>query len=485
MTTQTLPATYETVIGLEVHVQLNTASKLFCPDATTFGEDPNRNTCPVCLGMPGVLPVLNGQALESAIRIGLALNCQIATVTKFDRKQYFYPDLPKAYQISQYDQPVCGEGFLRLNNGRRVGITRAHLEEDAGKLVHAGADGLAGSTHSRVDLNRAGTPLVEIVSEPDLRSAEEARDYLMQIRNLVRYLGVCDGNLEEGSMRCDANVSLRPVGSNTYGTKAEIKNMNSFRAVQRAIEAEVARQTRILNEGGRVRQETRLWNDATGETVPMRSKEEAHDYRYFPEPDLRPLHLDLAWVETLRASQPELPDQRFSRLTQQSGLSDYDAGVLVEFKELGDFFDRTLEHTTKAKAVANWLMGDISAYLKTEKLSLTETQLSPEALAQLVERVEDGTISGAIAKKVLPELLAEGGLPDTIVAAKGLVQVSDPEAIRPVIEQILKDNPDNVAAYRAGKTKLFGFFVGQAMKATQGKANPELINQLLQTLLEG
>jgi aspartyl-tRNA(Asn)/glutamyl-tRNA(Gln) amidotransferase subunit B len=476
---------YETVIGLEIHVQLKTASKLFCPCPNRFGDAPNTNTCPVCLGMPGVLPVLNAQALEYALRIGLALNCEISEYTKFDRKQYFYPDLPKAYQISQYDLPVCGEGFLTLSNGKNVRIVRAHLEEDAGKLVHAGAEGLAGSTHSLVDLNRACTPLVEIVSHPDIRSAEEAKDYLVQVRNIVRYLGVCDGNLEEGSLRCDANVSIRPVGQEEYGTKTEIKNMNSFRAVQRAIESEVARQIEIVESGGRVVQESRLWNDATGTTMTMRSKEEAHDYRYFPEPDLRPIRIDRGYVENVRASQPILPAQRLDKFMQTYGLSEYDAGVLVEFKELGDFLEAAAVHTQNIKGVANQLMGDITAYLKNEKVELAETRLTPEALAELVAMVDAGTISSAIAKQALPELLKDGGSPKAIVEAKGLAQISDESALRAIIQQVMDANPKNVADYRAGKDKLFGFFVGQVMKATQGRANPTLINDLIKAMLAG
>lgn len=476
--------TYETVIGLEVHVQLKTESKLFDPSPNAFGDEPNININTPCLGLPGALPVLNERAVEFAIQLGLALNCQIAGITKFDRKQYFYPDLPKGYQISQYDAPICYDGFIELFNGRRVTIERAHLEEDAGKLVHAGAlGGLAGSEYSLVDLNRAGCPLVEIVSAPDLRSAEEARDYVQQIRNIVRYIGVCDGNLEEGSLRCDANVSIRPQGSTTLGTKAEIKNMNSFRSIQRAIEAEVARQIEVLESGGKVVQETRLWDEASQSTKSMRSKEEAHDYRYFPDPDLRPIAIPRDTVERFRESLTELPKQRYERLISEFGLPDYDAGVLVEFKETGDFFLEAAKHTTNYKALSNWLQGDIAGYLNTKKLSVFETKLTPDALAELVTLVENNTISSAIAKKMLPELLEKGGSPDALVKEQGLAQVSDEGALRAIVQKVIDANPAEAEAFRGGKDKLMGFFVGQVMKETQGSANPQMVNQLVKELL--
>jgi aspartyl-tRNA(Asn)/glutamyl-tRNA(Gln) amidotransferase subunit B len=474
---------YETVIGLEVHVQLKTDSKLFDMSPNAFGDEPNVNINTPCLGLPGALPVLNERAVEYAIKLGLALNCQIAEVTKFDRKQYFYPDLPKGYQISQYDAPICEHGSLVLSNGRHVRILRAHLEEDAGKLVHAGSVGLAGADYSLVDLNRAGAPLVEIVSEPDIRSAEEAREYMQQIRNIVRYLDVCDGNLEEGSMRCDANVSIRLVGAEAYGTKAEIKNMNSFRSVQRAIESEVARQTALVEAGQRVVQESRLWDEATQTTKSMRSKEEAHDYRYFPDPDLRPLAISREQVEKIREVLPELPQQRFERLIGGFGLTEYDAGVLVEFKEMGDFFELATEHTDNYKAVSNWIQGDITGYLKTHKVSIFETKLTPTALAKLVQLVDQSTISSAMAKKLLPDLLAQGGDPEKLVAEKGLVQITDEGAIRAVIQKVMDAAPKNVEDYRAGKDKLFGFFVGQVMKESKGSANPELVNALLKEML--
>ena len=480
----TLPHTqYETVIGLEVHVQLKTDSKLFDASPNAFGDEPNVNINTPCLGLPGALPVLNERAVEYAIKLGLALNCQIAEVTKFDRKQYFYPDLPKGYQISQYDAPICEHGSLTLSNGRHVRILRAHLEEDAGKLVHSGSVGLAGADYSLVDLNRAGAPLVEIVSEPDIRSAEEAREYMQQIRNIVRYLDVCDGNLEEGSMRCDANVSIRPVGATEYGTKAEIKNMNSFRSVQRAIESEVARQTELVESGQRVIQESRLWDEATQTTKSMRSKEEAHDYRYFPDPDLRPLAISREQVQAIREVLPELPHQRYDRLITGFGLSAYDAGVLVEFKEMGDFFELATEHTDNYKAVSNWIQGDITGYLKTQKVSIFETKLTPTALAQLVHLVDQGTISSAMAKKLRPDLLATGGDPEKLVAEKGMVQISDEGALRAIIQKVMDAAPKNVEDYRAGKDKLFGFFVGQVMKESKGSANPELVNSLLKEML--
>jgi aspartyl-tRNA(Asn)/glutamyl-tRNA(Gln) amidotransferase subunit B len=474
---------YETVVGLEVHVQLKTESKLFCSNAIRFGDPPNQNTCPVCLGLPGVLPVLNKKALEGAVQIGLALNCQIAEWTKFDRKQYFYPDLPKGYQISQYDQPVCFDGYLTLSTGKKVRILRAHMEEDAGKLVHSGADGLAGSDYSLVDLNRAGTPLVEIVSMPDLSSGDEAREYMTQIRNIVRYLGVCDGNLEEGSLRCDANVSIRPQGCTELGAKTEIKNMNSFRTVQRAIEVESQRQIELISAGESIVQETRLWNEATGSTVSMRSKEDAHDYRYFPDPDLRPIHIEPAYVATLREKLPQLPAERYAVLIETYELSEYDASILVETKELGDFFLQAAQHTQSHKALTNWLMGDIAAYLKTAKVALPETRLTPESLASLVDLVDAKTMSSAMAKKLLPDLLEKGGDPKALMAEKGMAQISDDGAVRELIQKVMTANPKEVEAYRGGKDKLLAFFVGQVMRESRGQASPEVVNRLLKEML--
>ena len=392
---------YEVVIGLEVHAQLKTKSKIFAPDSTEFGSEQNSHISAITLGMPGVLPVLNKECVNMGILLGLALNCEIPNRCKFDRKQYFYPDLPKGYQISQYDEPICVNGWLNVK-GKRIGITRAHLEEDAGKLVHVGAAGINGATYSLVDLNRAGTPLLEIVSEPDMRSSEEARNYMEELRNIVRYLGVCDGNLEEGSMRCDANISIMPKGSTEFGTRAEIKNVNSFSALQRAIEYEIDRQIEIVEEGGEVVQETRLWDDNLKETRSMRGKEDAHDYRYFPEPDLMPLEISREWVENIRKTMPELPEQKRQRY-MSLGLSEYDASVIVEQMPLALFFDKTLELGANPKTAVNFIMGEIAAYLKENKVEINETKLTPENLAELIALIEKGTISNNIGKQILVE----------------------------------------------------------------------------------
>jgi len=473
---------YEVVIGLEVHAQLKTKSKIFAPDGTEFGQEPNTQTCPITLGMPGVLPVLNKECVNMGILLGLALNCEIPERCKFDRKQYFYPDLPKGYQISQYDEPICTKGWLEIN-GKKIGITRAHLEEDAGKLVHAGADGLAGSTYSLVDLNRAGTPLLEIVSEPDMRSADEARAYMEELRNIVRYLGVCDGNLEEGSMRCDANISIMPKGSEVFGTRAEIKNVNSFSALQRAIEYEIDRQIEIVEEGGQVVQETRLWDDNSRETRSMRGKEDAHDYRYFPEPDLKPLVISREWVEKIRATMPELPAQKRTRY-KGLGLSEYDANVIVEQMNLALFFDRVLELGANPKMAVNFIMGEIAAYLKEEKIEINETKLTPENLAELIAMIEKGTISNNIGKQIIIEMMQTGKNASKIVEEKGLSQITDENAIKEIVECVVKSNPQQVEAYKNGKTNLLGFFVGQIMKETKGRANPKTVNELLKGFLE-
>ncbi len=475
---------YETVVGVEVHVQLKTKSKLFCPDSTTFGGDPNENTCIVCLGYPGALPVLNKQAVDYAIMLGLALNCNIAPISKFDRKHYFYPDLPKAYQISQFDMPVCEHGHMTLSTGNKVRILRAHLEEDAGKLVHAGAEGLAGSDYSMSDLNRAGTPLLEIVSEPDIRTGEEAREYMTNLRNIVRYLGVCDGNLEEGSMRCDVNVSIRPVGQTELGTKAEVKNMNSLRAIQKAVEFETQRQAKILDEGGFVSQDTRLWNDATQETITMRTKEGAADYRYFPEPDLKPLIISSEWIESVRKTLPELPKQRLEKLMTTYSLPDHDANLLVDNKDLGDCFEAAVNHNKNYKALSNWLVGDIMGWLKTEKKELAELPFDGETLAELVQLLDEKVIGSAIAKKLLPELLEKGGSPKAIVDKRGMAQVSDEGALKTEIQKVIDANPGQVEQFKAGKDKLMGFFVGQIMKATKGSANPEVVSKLIKEMLQ-
>lgn len=479
---ETLRDKYEVVIGLEVHAQLKTKSKIFAPDGTEFGQEPNSQTSPITLGMPGVLPVLNKEVVNMGILTGLALNCEIPERCKFDRKQYFYPDLPKGYQISQYDEPICVNGHLDIA-GKRIGITRAHLEEDAGKLVHAGADGLAGSSYSLVDLNRAGTPLLEIVSEPDMRSSAEARAYMEELRNIVRYVGVCDGNLEEGSMRCDANISIMPKGSKTFGTRAEIKNVNSFSALQRAIEYEIDRQIEIVEEGGEVVQETRLWDDNSKETRSMRGKEDAHDYRYFPEPDLKPLVISREWVKEIQDRMPELPAQKRARY-QGLGLSEYDANVVVEQMELALFFDKVLELGANAKTAVNFIMGEIAAYLKEEKLELVQTKLTPENLAELISLIEKGTISNNIGKQIIIEMMQTGKAASKIVEEKGLSQISDEGAIKEIVQKVVDTNPNQVAAYKGGKVQLFGFFVGQVMKETKGRANPKTVNDLLKSILD-
>ena len=472
---------YEVVIGLEVHAQLKTKSKIFAPDGTEFGKEPNSETSPITLGMPGVLPVLNKEAVNMGILTGLALHCTIPPRCKFDRKQYFYPDLPKGYQISQYDEPICVGGYLDIQ-GKRIGITRAHLEEDAGKLVHAGADGIAGSSYSLVDLNRAGTPLLEIVSEPDMRSSDEARAYMEELRNIVRYIGVCDGNLEEGSMRCDANISIMPKGSKEFGTRAEIKNVNSFSALQRAIEYEIDRQIEIVEEGGKVVQETRLWDDNSRETRSMRGKEDAHDYRYFPEPDLMPLAISREWVEEIHAKMPELPAQKRERY-QSIGLSEYDAGIIVEQMSLALFFDKVLELGANPKTAVNFIMGEISAYLKETKLDITETKLTPENLNELISLIEKNTISNNIGKQIIIDMLKEGTSAKEIVEKKGLSQITDTSAIKEICEKVVEENPKEVESYKGGKVQLLGFFVGQVMKQSKGRANPKVVNQLLKEIL--
>ena len=475
---------YEVVIGLEVHAQLKTKSKIFAPDSTEFGSEQNSHTSAITLGMPGVLPVLNKECVNMGILLGLALNCEIPNRCKFDRKQYFYPDLPKGYQISQYDEPICVNGWLNVK-GKRIGITRAHLEEDAGKLVHVGAAGINGATYSLVDLNRAGTPLLEIVSEPDMRSSEEARNYMEELRNIVRYLGVCDGNLEEGSMRCDANISIMPKGSDKFGTRAEIKNVNSFSALQRAIEYEIDRQIEIVEEGGEVVQETRLWDDNLKETRSMRGKEDAHDYRYFPEPDLMPLEISREWVEDIRKTMPELPEQKRQRY-MGLGLSEYDASVIVEQMPLALFFDKTLELGANPKTAVNFIMGEIAAYLKENKVEITETKLTPENLAELIALIEKGTISNNIGKQILvEEMIVNGEKASSIVEKKGLSQISDEGAIKEIVEKVVNSHPAEIEAYRNGKTNLLGFFVGQVMKETKGRANPKTVNELVRKILEG
>ncbi|MBN3525386.1 Asp-tRNA(Asn)/Glu-tRNA(Gln) amidotransferase subunit GatB [Paenibacillus apiarius] len=470
-------AKYETVVGLEVHVELHTNSKIFCGCSTEFGAPPNTHTCPICLGHPGVLPVLNRQAVEFAMKAAMALNCEIASVSKFDRKNYFYPDSPKAYQISQYDKPIGENGWIDIEvNGetKRIGINRLHLEEDAGKLTH-----VDGGYASLVDFNRVGTPLVEIVSEPELSSPEEAKAYLEKLKAIMQYCDVSDVKMEEGSLRCDANISLRPHGQKELGTKAELKNMNSFRGVQRGLEYEEERQADILDDGGAVVQETRRWDEAQGRTLSMRSKEEAHDYRYFPDPDLVTLHIDDEWKERVRASIPELPDARKARYTAEYGLSGYDAEGITSSKKLADLFEESLQYTKDAKAVANWIMGDLLGYLNGNGIEIDAVKLSGQGLGEMIGLIEKGTISSKIAKTVFKEMLESGKSPQVIVEEKGLVQISDEGAIKAIVEQMIAKNPQSVEDYRAGKEKAIGFLVGQVMKETKGKANPGLVNQLL------
>lgn len=486
---------YEAVIGLEIHCQLSTHTKIFTPSSAEFGADPNTHIDPITVGMPGVLPVLNEKVLEYAVKAGLALNCQIAPYSKFDRKQYFYPDLPKNYQISQFDLPIAEHGWIVIEladkksgqvERKKIGITRLHMEEDAGKLVHAGSDRLAGSAYSLVDYNRAGVPLIEIVSEPDLRTGKEAAEYAQEVRRVVRYLGVGDGNMQEGSLRCDVNISIRPKGQDAFGTKVEIKNMNSFSAIQKAIDYEIERQTEAVESGDEdIIQETRLWDENTQVTKSMRSKEGSSDYRYFPEPDLPPIEVSKKQLKTWKAELPELPAEKRDRYETELGLSAYDTRVLTDDRTIADYFERTIATGADAKTAANWVMGDIAAYLNAEKLSIGDISLTPESLGELVNLITAGTISNKIGKDLLPTLLQDGGSPKAIVEAKGLVQISDPAAIEAIIDDVMAANPDELAKYRAGKKKLQGFFVGKVMKQSGGRADPKLTNQLLGKKLNG
>jgi aspartyl-tRNA(Asn)/glutamyl-tRNA(Gln) amidotransferase subunit B len=468
---------FETVVGLEVHVELHTASKIFCGCATSFGAPPNTNTCPVCLGHPGVLPVLNRQAVEYAMKAAMALNCTIATNSKFDRKNYFYPDSPDAYQTSQYDQPIGEHGWVDIEvNGvtKRIGVTRVHLEEDAGKLTH-----IDGGYASLVDLNRAGTPLIEIVSEPDLRSPEEARAYLEKIRAIMIYCDVSDVKMEEGSLRCDANISIRPYGQEKFGIRAELKNMNSFRGVQRGLEYEEYRQAEILRSGEEVIQETRRWDETQGKTLAMRGKEDAHDYRYFPDPDLVSLYIDEEWKARVQASIPELPDARKARYSSEYGLPSYDAAVITASMKMADFFEESLKYTQDAKAVSNWIMGDLLGYLNLNSLEFSDVKVTGKGLGEMIGLIEKGTISNKIAKTVFKEMIETGKEPQKIVEEQGLVQISDEGAIKAVVDQVVENSPQSVADFKAGKEKAVGFLVGQVMKETKGKANPGLVNKLI------
>lgn len=476
---------YEVVIGLEVHTQLKTLSKIFCTCSTEFGAKPNHNTCPVCQGMPGVLPVLNKNVVELGLRLAIAVNCKIAEQSTFARKNYFYPDLPKAYQISQYELPLAQQGAIDIQVdgvSKRIGITRIHMEEDAGKSIHDEA--ITGSKHySFVDFNRCGVPLLEIVSEPDIRSSEEAREYLLKLKNILEYLEVSDCNMEEGSLRCDANVSIRPKGSEKFGTKAEVKNMNSFKNVQKALEYEIARQIQVLEEGGRIVQETRLWDVDKGVTRSMRSKEEAHDYRYFPEPDLVPLVIDKNWIEDVRNSLPELADAKAQRFISQYSIPEYDAKVLTVSKFVADYYEETVKLYPNPKVVSNWVMGDILRKLKEADVDIRACPITPKHLSGMLKLVDDGTISGKIAKTVFEEMYASGKMPHIIVKEQGLVQISDEKEVAAVVDRIIAENPDTVAQYKSGKQKAFGFFVGEVMKITKGKANPQLVNKLLKEKL--
>lgn len=477
---------YEAVIGLEVHTELQTTTKIFCSCRTSFGADPNTNVCPVCLGLPGVLPVLNKKVLEYAVRAGLALNCEISRFSKFDRKNYYYPDLPKDFQTSQFDLPICEHGYLDVEvdgEKRRIRITRAHMEEDAGKLVHHGTS-ITDSDYSLVDYNRTGTPLLEIVSEPDMRSAKEAVAYMEKMRAILQYVGISDCRMEEGSLRCDANVSVRPVGQKELGTKTEIKNINSFKGVERAIEYEAMRQAELLEDGGKVVQETRTWDEKEGVTKSMRTKEEANDYRYFPEPDLVPFTVSDEYIENIRKSLPELPDARKERYMKEFGLSSEDAVFMTNDKATADYFEAAVAAGADPKAAVNWLMGEFASQLSTDGIEIDKAPVSAENLAALLKLISKGTISGKIAKKVFATMWKEGGNPDDIVKAQGLVQISDTAELSKLVDEVVGNNPKAVEDFKAGKKKAVGALVGQIMKATKGKANPRVINELLNKKLQ-
>jgi len=476
---------YEVVIGLEVHAQLKTQTKIFCSCSTEFGKEANKNTCPICLGMPGVLPVLNEKVVEYAIQACLATHCEVQRFNQFARKNYFYPDLPKGYQISQFEKPIGLNGSVKIQiNGQPkiIRLTRIHMEEDAGKSIHG--ENLGHPGNSYVDFNRTGVPLVEIVSEPDMRSPEEARAFLTELKSILEYTEVSDCNMEQGSLRCDANVSLRPVGQSELGTKAEIKNLNSFKFVQKAIHYEIERQTKILDQGERVIQETRLFDSQKGVTFSMRSKEESHDYRYFPEPDLVPIICDKDWVEEIRRSIPELPEEKRQRFVQQYGIPEYDAGVLIASRDLADYYEQCAELYSQPKTLSNWIMGELLRELKNDDKDIRDCPVTPKALTDLLKMVDDGTISGKIAKSVLEEVYRTGKSPETVVQEKGFSQISDESALSKMVEEILANNPEQVEQFRQGKEKVLGFLVGQAMKASRGQANPALLNKLLKEKLK-
>jgi len=480
---------YEAVIGLECHAQLLTNSKLFCSCSTRFGDAPNMNTCPVCLGLPGALPVLNRVAVALAVRAALGLNCSLNPESQWARKNYFYPDLPKGYQISQYDRPLAQHGFIEISVNatiKKIGVQRVHMEEDAGKSLHEGfADS---SRYTYLDFNRSGVPLIEIVSEPDIRSSAEANDYLKRLKEILEYLDVNDGNMEEGSLRCDANVSVRKVGEQKFGTRTELKNINSFRFVQKAIDFEIDRQIEVIENGGRVVQETRLWNADEERTVSMRSKEEAHDYRYFPEPDLPLLVLDHEAIKNIERSMPELPESRRKRFVKEYALSEYDAGILATTRALAEFFEETAKLSSQPKSAANWIMGDLLRFYKdsnTDLKNLSDSPVKPKMLADMISLVEKGTISGKIAKTVMEEMYATGKTPQAIIEEKGLVQISNVDEIEMIVSKVIEQNPKPVEQYRQGKTGNFGFFVGQVMKATGGRANPQTVNDVLKKRLAG
>jgi len=472
---------YEPVIGLEIHAQLKTKTKIFCSCSTRFGAPPNTHTCPVCLGMPGVLPVLNKRVVEYTLRMALATHCTINRESRFARKNYFYPDLPKGYQISQYELPIARDGFvdIQTNGGtKRIGITRIHMEEDAGKLTHDPDRPL-----SMVDFNRTGVPLMEIVSEPDIRSPEEAGAYLRNLRAIVRYLDVSDGNMEEGSFRCDANVSIRPKGAQTFGTRTELKNLNSFKHVEKALSFEIIRQKEILEDGGQIIQETRLWDPEKNRSTSMRSKEEAHDYRYFPDPDLLPLVIDDNWIDSVQKDIPELPDEKKVRFVNEYNLPAYDADFLTSSRELADYFEACVKDFPNSKQISNWIMGSLMGLLNVQDKSIAESPISSKDLAQLLKLIDKKTISSKIAKTVFDEMAQTGSPPKEIVAKKGLVQVTDESAITAVVLKVIQQCSTEVKDYKKGKTKLFGFFVGQVMKETKGKANPKMVNEILKKVL--